>query len=88
MSAYETFGQTVTQPALGRPQEIDMLGQQPYLLLQFTIHRLFRRFVGLDSTLRKLPGVLPYPAAPKQAVLVIAEDDPYVRPKAVGIYHI
>ncbi len=65
-----------------------MLGQQTDLFTQFAVHRLFRGLVGLNPTLWKLPGILAHPTPPEETVLVIAEDDPYVRPKAVGIYHI
>jgi hypothetical protein len=65
-----------------------VLGQQTHLFLQFSEHRLFRCFVGSDSTLWKLPGILADSTPPKEAILVIAENDPYVRPKAVRIYHI
>lgn len=64
-----------------------MFGQQTHLFLQFAVHRLLRRLVGMDSALRKLPGILAHPTTPEKAVLFIAEDDPYVRPETVGIYH-
>ena len=65
-----------------------MLRQQTHLFLQFAVHRLLWRLVGLDPALRKLPGILSHPTPPEEAVLVIAEDDPHIRPEAVGIYHI
>jgi hypothetical protein len=37
--------------------------------------------------LRELPRVLPDAAAPEQTVLLVAENDPYIGPKAVGVYH-
>ena len=88
MAADKSLGQTITQPAIGRSQQIDVLWQQTHLFLQFAVHRLLWRFIGLDSALRKLPGILAHPTPPEEAVLVIAEDDPHIRPKAVGIYHI
>lgn len=64
-----------------------MLRQQTDLFLQFAIHRLLRRLVGLYTALRKLPGILPHTTTPEKAVFVIAENDPHIWPETVGVYH-
>lgn len=60
---------------------------QTDLFGQFAVHGLFRRLIGLDSALRKLPRILANTSAPKQLVSVITEYYADIRPKSVGVYH-
>lgn len=64
-----------------------MFWQKPNFFMQLAVHRLFGRLIGIDAALRELPGILPYPSPPEQTVLLVAENDPYIGPKTVGVYH-
>ena len=64
-----------------------VLGPKPDLFMEFAVHGLLRRFAVLDATLWKLPGVFPYPLAPKNLVTLIDQDDADVRAVAFTIEH-
>jgi hypothetical protein len=52
---------------------------QPHLLLEFAKHRLFGCLAVVDTALRELPGILPYPSTPEKLPLIIAKYDADVR---------
>jgi hypothetical protein len=58
--------QTVSQPSLGEPHHINVLGPQSDLFGKFTKHGLFGRFILPNAALRELPGPLTDTFRPKQ----------------------
>jgi hypothetical protein len=78
-------GQPVTQPALSIPENFNIFARQTNLFLELTIHRIFDRFIDLNSTLGKLPPALPFSPAQQDGPGIITEDDSHICPVAVGI---
>jgi hypothetical protein len=56
--ADEVVRHLVAQPVARAADDLDVIGQQPDFLVQFTEHRLLGRLAVLDSALRELPGML------------------------------
>ena len=61
---------------------------QPGFLEQFTVHRLLRGLVTLDTTLWKLPGVLAGAARPENLTFLVAENDTHIRSESIRINHV
>jgi hypothetical protein len=61
---------------------------EAYLLVQLTIHGLFRRFTIINSPLRKLPGVLPIALSPQYLPVTVTDHDADIGTKSVAIYHV
>src|SRR5262245_140842 len=64
-----------------------MTRREADFLVQLAVHSLLGRFAMLDAALGKLPGMLVNPLAPKNLVLVIAQDDADIRAVAVAVEH-
>ena len=77
----------VSQPLTGSAEHADMVGKQPDLFTQLTIHRLLGRLAAVDSPLRKLPGMLANPFAPEHLVSGIHEDDADIGAISVPVQH-
>src|SRR5690349_21989232 len=77
----------VTQPLARAAQYPDVLRLEPDFLVQFPVHRLLRRFTGIDAALRKLPGMLSDPLTPENQVPAVDDNDGDVRAIAVTIEH-
>ena len=65
------------------------IAHKPELIFfkQFTVHRLLCGFSGVDSALRKLPGVLTKSPGPHYLPLAITNHDTYVWAVAIVINH-
>src|SRR5262245_42627509 len=74
VSAHPGGGHVVAQPVAGPAQDLDVFGPEADLLHQLPVHGLFRRFAGLDPTLRELPSVLFDALAPEHLVAGVDED--------------
>ncbi|KAG1253455.1 hypothetical protein G6F65_017461 [Rhizopus arrhizus] len=79
--------QLVAQPAGCRAEHFHMLRQQAGLFLQFTIHGLDRRLVGIHATLRELPAVPAHTSCPEHLTILPHQHDADVRSIAVRIDH-
>ncbi|MNI52629.1 hypothetical protein D3C73_1074250 [compost metagenome] len=79
--------QLVAQPARCRPEHFNVLRQQPGLFLQFTIHGLDRRLVGVHATLRELPAIPAHTSCPEHLPVLPHQHDADVRSIAVRIDH-
>jgi hypothetical protein len=60
----QTLRQTIAQPTTGAGKNFNIVPFQPDFFVQFTVERVFRRFLRVDSPLRKLPGILIDTASP------------------------
>ena len=67
--------QAIAQPVPSRPQQCDLIRAEPDFFLQFPVHRLLRRLVSVDTTLRKLPRGHADPTTAKDLPPVIEQDD-------------
>ncbi len=83
--AYEAVRKTVAQPVARDAQNIDIVGFEPDLLVQFPIHRVFRGLALEHATLRKLPAFRTHAATQQQLVVGVREDDADIGPKALGV---
>jgi hypothetical protein len=77
----------VTQPLARAAKYPDVLRLEPDFLVQFPVHRLFRRFAGIDAALRKLPGMLSDSFTPENQVPAVDDNDGDVRAIAVTVEH-
>lgn len=57
--ANQSSWQTIAQPAPGTTKNFDIFRMKTDLLEKLSVHCIFRRFPVIDTTLGKLPGVLP-----------------------------
>ena len=57
-------------------------------LAKLAIKCLLRTFVGLDTALGELPGVLPDTPCPQHLAMIIGQDDADIRSKSIGIDHL
>jgi hypothetical protein len=65
MPADVAFGKVISEPTAGAAEDGNLPGLKPDLLLELAIHGLLGRLVGMNPTLRKLPGVLADATTPK-----------------------
>ncbi|MOA18323.1 hypothetical protein D3C78_1386330 [compost metagenome] len=64
MGTYQTLRQTIAQPAPGAGENFNIFALQAYFFVQLAVQGVFRRLFGVDSPLRKLPGILIDSASP------------------------
>ncbi|EPN44223.1 hypothetical protein A245_33768, partial [Pseudomonas syringae pv. actinidiae ICMP 19096] len=60
----QSLRQTIAQPAPSAGKYLHIMPFKPDFFVQFTIKRVFRRLLRVDSTLRKLPGILVNTSSP------------------------
>lgn len=84
----QTFRQAITQPATGRPADLNIAWMQPGFLMQFAIHGIKRGLIRLDAPLRKLPDIAATAPRPENAVVGVQQNDADVGPEAVNINHL
>jgi hypothetical protein len=84
----KALGQPVTQPATRGAEYIDVPGLKTDFLLEFAEHRLLRRFVGTNTALRKLPGILMNTTRPQQPPVAVGQNNANIGPIPIEINHL
>ena len=77
----------VAQPVACAREDLHVLGQQAYLFVQLTKHRLLGRLTVIDAALRKLPRMRAQPLAPENLIARVEQDDADVGPEAFTVEH-
>jgi len=78
-------GQAVAQPALGAPDQLDVVHSQPHFLVQFPVKGLFRGLSDVYSALWKLPAAVTGAAGPQHVAVFAGHDDAHIGPEPVSI---
>ncbi len=78
-------GKTVTQPALGAPDQLDVVHPQPDFLVQLPVKGLFGGLADVYSALRELPAAVTGAAGPQHVTVFAGHDDAHIGPEPVGI---
>jgi hypothetical protein len=73
--ANHTPGKPIAEPATGTADDINIRCPKADFLCKLPVQRLFRCFVLIDTTLGKLPGVLPYSPCPENLASVVGQND-------------
>lgn len=64
-----------------------MIGVQPHFFIEFPVHGLLGGLILIDATLGELPSILPHTPPPEQSILIVAQNNTYVWPETIPIYH-
>ena len=76
--------QTVAQPTTRASMDLHILLPQTNLFMQLAVERLLGRLIGVNATLRELPGILATDApGPKQLTLIVGQNNAHIRAESV-----
>jgi hypothetical protein len=79
--------QTITQPASRAGEYFYIFAFKANFFVQLAVQGVFRRFIRVDASLWKLPGVLIDTASPKYLTSVICQNNPDIRAETIGVDH-
>src|SRR5690606_33952589 len=78
----------VVEPALGRPDQIDVLPLESDFLAKLTVHGGLRALVRSDAPLRELPAAAAAPSRDKHTPCPVGQNNADVRSEALFVYEI
>jgi len=84
---HKTLGQAIPEPFIGTTEDFHMVWFQSHFFVQLPIHGLLGSLILIDTTLGKLPGILPHTPPPEQTILIVAQDNAYIWPETIPINH-
>lgn len=78
--------QSITQPPLGAPDDMNIIRAEADFLVQFSVQGLFGGFADVDATLRKLPPVVTQATRPQHITILASDNHSDISAKTIGIY--
>lgn len=78
--------QTVTQPPLGTPDDINIIRAESDFLVEFPVQGLFGGFADVDTALRELPPAVTQTTRPQHVSVLAGHNHPDISTKTIGIY--